>query len=80
MKKQVKGLRPIFQKMIDEWPSPIIARDDFGRFSGGTVSSRYLANLDSLGQGIEGGFYIGRKKAYPTEQAAIWLNDRCTDA
>ena len=64
--------------MAEKWPSPFVARDEIGRFTGGIVSPRYLANLDSQGRGPKGRFRIGRKVAYPVQAFITWLESRAT--
>lgn len=59
-----------------KWPSSIVARAEIGKFSGGLISPGTLANLDSTGDGPEGGFYVGRKKAYPVDAIIPWLESR----
>jgi len=54
---------------------PIIARDHIEQLLGGIISSKYLANLDSLGTG-PARMRIGRKIAYRTEDLLAWLESR----
>jgi hypothetical protein len=54
---------------------PIIARDHVVKLLGGIISSKYLANLDSLGTGPPR-MRIGRKIAYRTEDLLEWLESR----
>lgn len=68
----------IFQEMIDRWPSPWVARTEIERFTGGVISEKYLANLDSAGKGPAGSFHVGRKRVYPTKNLAAWLQSRAT--
>ena len=51
---------------------PIIARDHVEKLLGGVVSSKTLANLDSLGMGPKR-IRVGRKIAYLTEDLLEWL-------
>jgi hypothetical protein len=66
----------IIKLLVDRWPSPLVARSESGRFSGGVVSPRYMANLDSLGQGPAQRVRFAGKVAYSTEVFAKWLADR----
>lgn len=59
-----------------KWPSSIVARAEIGKFSGGLISPGTLANLDSVGEGPAGGFYVGRKKAYTVDDLIPWLESR----
>jgi len=62
--------------LADRLP-PMIARDQVERLLGGVISAKYLANLDSLGQGPDR-YRIGRKIVYPTAQLLMWLSKRTT--
>ena len=65
------------ERLIASWQSPIVARSEVGRFSGGILHPRTMANLDSLGQG-PGKIVIGGKVGYYTEVLAKWTEDRTT--
>ena len=54
---------------------PIISRDQVEKYLGGVISSKRLANLDSLGEGPPR-LRIGRKVAYLTEDLLGWLSSR----
>lgn len=62
--------------LVEKWPSSIVARSHVPAFSGGEMTTEYIANLDSQGLGPEGRFRIGRKICYPTESLARWFADR----
>ena len=47
--------------LADHWPATIIARNEVKAFTGGFVTPKYLANLDSKGEGPEVRIRIGRK-------------------
>ena len=66
----------IFQEMADKWPSAFVARTEAERFTGGIISEKYLANLDSAGKGPAGRVRIGRKIAYPVSEFIKWLESR----
>jgi len=70
---------PDFSKLKDSWGAPFVARECIGRFSGGLVHRRTLANLDSRGQGPDGKFKIGRKVGYPVESVVEWLESRAAE-
>ena len=67
---------PTFQGLADKWPSAVVARQEIQRFSGGIINSKYIANLDSQGEGPKGCVRIGRKIAYPVAEVVRWLEDR----
>ena len=68
----------IFQSMIERWPSPVVFRTESEKFTGGGISEKYLANLDSQGKGPTGRFRIGRKICYPVTEFVEWLEKRST--
>ena len=65
-----------FSILAERWPSAWVSRTKIKEFTGGTVSEKYLANLDSQGKGPEGRFYCGRKVCYPTRKLTEWLKSR----
>lgn len=68
-----------FQKLAQAWASPIVARTEVQKFSGGLLSPRTLANLDSLGEGPPRG-RCGRKVFYPVDTLVAWLERRAKAA
>ncbi|BBO73350.1 hypothetical protein DSCW_07670 [Desulfosarcina widdelii] len=70
------GNKNPFLVLVENWPSPFVAREKLPDFSGGILNSRYVANLDSQGNGPKGRFYVGRKAAYPTVSVADWMWQR----
>ena len=67
-----------FESMAERWPSSVVARTEAEKFSGGLVSEKYLANLDSQGKGPAGRIRCGRKVAYPVPEFVKWLEARST--
>ena len=61
--------------LIDNWPSPIVARSQVGAFSGGLLHPRSLANLDSLGKG-PGKIMVGNRACYSTRKLVAWMKER----
>lgn len=61
--------------LADKWPSSVVARRKVSEFSGGILSEKYLANLDSLGEGPPR-CKIGRQVAYPVDTLITWLEGR----
>ena len=70
------SLSNLLQQMAANWPSPIVARTEIEKFTGGLISEKYQANLDSAGKGPEGRIRIGRKVAYPVNAYLTWLKER----
>ena len=68
-----------FKEMADRWPSTILSRDQVSKFTGGLLSARYLANLDSKGLGPARIIKVGRKAGYRVEDFIAWLEARMTE-
>jgi hypothetical protein len=69
-------IKVTLQSLADKWPSPFVARQEIRQFSGGIISEKYLANLDSQGAGPPGRIRCGRKVAYPVQELILWLERR----
>lgn len=65
-----------FSKLVDHWPSSMVARPEVARFSGGILSGKTLANLSSRGERVPTAIRVGRKVAYDTQELANWLRNR----
>lgn len=63
-------------ELANRWPSAYVAREEVGRFTGGILTEKYLANLDSQGKGPAGRIRCGRKVAYSVESLIAWLEER----
>ncbi len=63
----------IIRQAAEKWPTSFVPRNQVREFTGGLYSGRYLANLDSLGNGPEGRFLIGRQTVYPVDSLCNWL-------
>lgn len=61
--------------LVEAWPSPIVSRSELGKFSGGVLNPRTLANLDSLGKG-PGKIMIGNRICYSTQALVDWMKKR----
>lgn len=66
----------LYKKMVDNWPSPFVARTEIEKFTGGAIKEKYQANLDSAGKGPEGRIRCGRKILYDTNLYVRWLAER----
>lgn len=70
-------MESIFAEMASKWPSAIVSRTSIKEFTGGLLSERYCANLDSLGKGCPSRVRIGgRRVAYPVNELVKWLEAR----
>ncbi len=65
-------------KMRERWPSAAVSRKDVAVFSGGLVSSKFLANHDSAGTGPAKRFKVGKTVAYDVDALLAWLQERLT--
>ena len=68
--KQQEDLSDLIPKL-----PPVISRDHVEKLLGGIISSKTLANLDSIGKGPKR-MRVGRKVAYLTEDLLDWLKQR----
>ena len=64
-----------FEKLAESWVAPIVARTDVGKFSGGILHPRTMANLDSKGCGPRK-IMIGNRVAYEVKSLIEWMQDR----
>jgi hypothetical protein len=77
MSKTIPINKPDLSTLAERWPSPLIARAEVERFTGGLITSKYLANLDSQqGKGPAGRIRIGRKVCYRVDALISWLESR----
>jgi hypothetical protein len=67
------------QELAKKWPSSIVARTEIKKFTGGIITERYCANLDSQGIGIKDRIRIGRKIAYPVDAVIEFLENRAQE-
>lgn len=67
--------KDIFEQMIERWPSAIVARTQIEEFTGGMISCKYIANLDSDGAGPVR-IKLGRRVGYPIKDLTAWLRKR----
>ena len=70
------AMKKAFEEMKKNWPSPIVARTEVKKFTGGALSEKRLANLDSKGEGPAGRFRLGKKIVYPVDPFISWLEGR----
>jgi hypothetical protein len=65
----------LFLESVGTLP-PVIARHQVGKLTGGAISPKTLANLDSKGEGPATRLKLGRIVAYPTPVLLEWLESR----
>lgn len=61
------------EEILAKCPSPVISRKEAAKISGGLISEKFLANLDSGGDGPAERVRIGRRVGYVTTSFAEWL-------
>ncbi len=71
--------RAYFDNLAEKWPSTVVCRSEIGKFSGGILTPRYVANLDSAGRGISGRIRVGRKICYPVQNVIRFLEKRAQE-
>jgi len=71
-------MNSVFQSMAERWPSSMVARTQIEKFTGGIISEKYIANLDSQGKGPVGRIRVGRKIAYPVNSVISFLEGRAS--
>jgi len=68
----------LVEELTQRWLSPLVSRSHVGTFSGGLLTPKYMANIDSRGEGPPR-IRVGRKIAYPTGDLARWIAARVSD-
>lgn len=63
-------------KLVQKWPSSLVARSEVGKFTGGVISPGTLANLDCKGLGPQEKIRIGKKVVYDASAFVEWLRKR----
>lgn len=58
----------------------VFSRKEAAKLTGGLISPRFLANLDSSGLGPKGRVRFGRKIGYEREAFIAWLSERMQNA
>ncbi len=66
----------LFDRMANKWPSAGFARSEVGKLTGGSLSSKTLANLKSLGQGPPCNMLRGRAY-YEISSFIPWFREWC---
>lgn len=64
----------IYEKMVEAWKAPVVARSDVRLFSGGVISGKTLANLQSKGIGPES-LRFRNRTCYETSKLAAWMRE-----
>jgi len=64
------------QAMADKWPHSIVARTQIGEFTGGLLTPKTMANLDSQKKGPARQVRCGRKVGYLVSDLMDWIAGR----
>lgn len=75
-KTECELARQTIREAAEKWPTTFVSRKELGKFCGGLVSPRTMANLDCIGKGPKEAFRIGRQIAYPVSSLIEWLEER----
>ena len=70
--QKIKDLPSIFHRLYMTTPE-IVTRKTLSELSGGIVSPKTLANLDTQNRGPTGRVLWGKKVVYPRDEAILWL-------
>ncbi|MBA3002490.1 MAG: hypothetical protein FP813_01325 [Desulfurivibrio sp.] len=72
-------MKDIYDELAARWPSAIVSRQEVGKFSGGLLNSRTMANLDSKKEGPAKKLTLGSRKVfYPVADLIAWLRARAS--
>lgn len=61
------------QEVLAKCSGPVISRKEAAKVSGGLVSEKFLANLDSSSKGPVERVRVGRRVGYVSNSFAEWL-------
>ena len=64
------------ETILAKCSGPIISRIEASRLTGGLLSPKTLANMDSLGTGCPDRIQLGRRTGYNSHSFSCWLMDR----
>jgi len=67
--------KSFWDEAAERWPSFVVVRTEIGKFTCVAMSEKYIANLDSLGEGPSVRLRTGRKVLYPVIPLPQWLSD-----
>lgn len=62
------------EELKSKWPSSVVARSEIGRFTGGLIGPRTMANIDCRGVGPANRIRMGdRTIGYPLKDLISWM-------
>jgi len=68
----VSEMESYLAEMANKWPSSVVARSEIRLFTGGSMSGKTLANIDSRKQGPPR-FIMGKTTVYPVKPLVQWI-------
>jgi hypothetical protein len=74
--KDLISIEQVFDNLSRTAPE-ILTRNKIHELTGGLISAKTLANLDSEGDGIYPRLRIGGKVCYPRDAVILFLKQRC---
>jgi len=65
------------EDLLKGWETKHVSRTNTEHFTGGAISSRTVANIESLdpANAVPGRFMVGRRVMYPARAYAEWIAD-----
>lgn len=76
IQEQQHEIDQVIEEMEKRWISNMVARKEIEQYTGGAITAKTAANLDSLGIGCPGRFKLGGSVVYPTVNMTPWLKSR----
>jgi hypothetical protein len=73
MGKMTQEKQRLYEEYMESWDSPIVLRTDVGRFSGGALNPRTMANRDAKGTGVKQVFKCRNRVFYRKADVAQYL-------
>ena len=63
--------------LIEGWNAPFVARSQTKKFTGGSITGRTVANIESKDpdKKVPGRILLGRNITYPTKEYATWISE-----
>ena len=79
MEVLAESIEQALKRMSENWPSEFIARGKIEDFTGGMMTGKSVANLESKGEGPDGSIKCGGKAGYIKGPFIDWLRPRLSN-
>lgn len=66
----------IFDRMVEKWPSELVANSEVRAFTGGVITGKTLQNQAAKGEDVPPVFHIGKKAVREAAAIAAYLRRR----